>query len=437
MKKFLLLFIFLGMISSKLYSQFDNFEYPDGDTLAWYWYSIAPLGVDYMKITSPGLTFPSYAGSGIGNAVKLDTATPDGVAQFFNIPGISNGSIYISSMVNVFNASAEGTYFTGISPHPFLSDAHCLVYIRDSSNKIAFGIAKKSEAPIYTPAQYFRNTTYLLISKYTFNPGLLNDSLSLFVYSAPPPSTEPAPTLGPKGGPDNDMDNAAVIDLFQGYYTTTLGVIVDGIYITNTWDNSILPVELASFTSTLNERDVTLNWSTVSEVNNSGFEIERSKVKGQPDGEAGQRSNDWSKIGTLSGSGTTNEPNSYSFTDRGLNSGNYNYRLKQIDFNGNFEYFNLSNEVTIGIPVKFSLSQNYPNPFNPSTKINYELPNPSYVTLKIYDMAGKGVAILVNEKKSAGYYTVDFNNSNLSSGVYFYKIDAGEFSATRRMILMK
>ena len=113
------------------------------------------------------------------------------------------------------------------------------------------------------------------------------------------------------------------------------------------------------------------------------------------------------------------------------------YRLKQIDFNGNFEYFNLSNEVIIGIPSKFELSQNYPNPFNPSTKITFALPNDGKVSLKIYDMTGKEVMLLVNEVKTAGYYSDSFNASSLSSGIYFYTLSADNFTATKKMMLVK
>ena len=124
-------------------------------------------------------------------------------------------------------------------------------------------------------------------------------------------------------------------------------------------------------------------------------------------------------------------------TDRNIETGKYNYRRKQIDFNGNFEYFSLNNEVVIGTPERFSLSQNYPNPFNPSTNINYDLPFDSKVSIKIFDMSGREVASVVNEFKTAGFYTVNFNASALSSGVYFYIINADNFTATKKMILVK
>ncbi|MEO8210627.1 MAG: T9SS type A sorting domain-containing protein, partial [bacterium] len=149
----------------------------------------------------------------------------------------------------------------------------------------------------------------------------------------------------------------------------------------------------------------------------------------------------WSMVGNVSGHGTATSPNNYSYTDRNLASGKYNYRLKQIDLNGNFTYYNLSNEVNVGVPAKFDLSQNYPNPFNPSTKINYDLPFDGKVSIKIFDMAGKEVSTLVNEVKTAGYYSLDFNGSNLSSGVYFYRINAEangqNFVSTKKMMLVK
>ncbi len=192
------------------------------------------------------------------------------------------------------------------------------------------------------------------------------------------------------------------------------------------YDSIALPVELSSLTSQVTGRDVTLNWTTSSELNNSGFDIERSV-----------NSNEWIKVGNVAGNGTTTSPVNYSFTDRNLETGRYSYRLKQIDFNGNFEYFNLSNQVSVGIPDKFSLSQNYPNPFNPSTTISFDIPVDSKVRISLFDMSGREVANIVNEFKTAGYYTVNFNGSNLASGAYFYRIDAGNFVDTKKMLLVK
>ncbi len=195
----------------------------------------------------------------------------------------------------------------------------------------------------------------------------------------------------------------------------------------------LLPVELASFVSSVNRNNIVLTWTTASETNNSGFDIERSKINGQ-----------WARIGNVTGMGTSAVPKNYSFSDRNMSTGSYSYRLKQIDFNGNFEYFNLSSEVTIGIPVNFELSQNYPNPFNPSTTIDFQLPKDGNATISIFDNSGKEVMTLVNEFKSAGYHSINFNASSLSSGVYFYKLwvsspsgETGSFIETKRMVLIK
>jgi len=186
------------------------------------------------------------------------------------------------------------------------------------------------------------------------------------------------------------------------------------------------PVELSSFNTTVSTNNITLNWTTSSEKNNSGFDVERSE------------SNGWIKLGFVEGNGNSNSQQSYSYTDRNLNTGKYKYRLKQTDFNGNFEYYELSGEVIIGVPVKSGLAQNYPNPFNPKTIINYELGITNYVSLKVYDALGSEVMTLVNENKQAGYYKATFDGSNLPSGMYFYRLSVdGNVVDTKRMALVK
>lgn len=190
-----------------------------------------------------------------------------------------------------------------------------------------------------------------------------------------------------------------------------------------------LPVELASFVSYTNGNNVTLNWATSQEMNNEGFDIERKISTGE-----------WNKVGYIMGVGNSNSQYHYGFTDRNLETDIYNYRLKQMDFNGNFKYHELSNEVIIGVPQKFTLSQNYPNPFNPSTKINFELPNNEFIALKVYDISGKEIAVIINTVMQAGYHTIEFNTSkyNLSSGVYFYRIQNSKNEIiTKRMVLVK
>ena len=190
-----------------------------------------------------------------------------------------------------------------------------------------------------------------------------------------------------------------------------------------------VPVELSSFTSSVKDNVVTLKWSTATETNNSGFQIERKSSK----------DNVWAVAGFVKGNSTSSAINNYSFSDNISKFGVavFNYRLKQIDFDGTSKYYDLSNSVEVSAPVNFALDQNYPNPFNPTTTIRYSVAMDSKVRIDVYDVLGRLVKNLVNENKAAGNYSVDFNASNLSSGVYMYKISAGNFTAVRKMNLMK
>ena len=192
----------------------------------------------------------------------------------------------------------------------------------------------------------------------------------------------------------------------------------------------VVPVELNSFTAAANGKEVTLNWSTATELNNQGFEVQRKFG-----------TNDFVTVGSVKGHGTTTSPNQYSYIDKLVDAGKYFYRLKQIDYNGTFEY---SNEIEVEVRVldKFTLEQNYPNPFNPTTTIKYQLPSNvkgemANVKLIIFDLLGSEVAELVNEKQKPGNYEVTWDASGYSSGVYFYKLSAGNYVETRKMILMK
>jgi len=177
-------------------------------------------------------------------------------------------------------------------------------------------------------------------------------------------------------------------NLYSNYRTRIGGTLDNPIDVFDAlanWTNAndgALPVELLSFTATANRNNVDLRWTTATETNNSGFEVERKLAS----------ENDWRRVASVEGHGNSNEPKQYSLTDMNLQTGKYNYRLKQIDYNGNFEYHNLTGEIIVGVPEKFDLSQNYPNPFNPVTKINYELPIDGKVTMKIFDITGREVA---------------------------------------------
>jgi hypothetical protein len=200
-----------------------------------------------------------------------------------------------------------------------------------------------------------------------------------------------------------------------------------------------LPVELSSFATKIQGRNIQLNWQTKTEKNSNKFEIERMNSGGNINNSI------WQSVGSVKAADLSNSTKQYSFTDNNLQKGKYQYRLKMIDNDGTFEYSNVV-EADVALPNNFELSQNYPNPFNPTTRINYSLPFDSNVSLDIYNIVGEKVAQLVNQEQAAGYYSVDFNSSvvkSLSSGVYLYRIHAvnnslgKDFSSIKKMIMLK
>ena len=225
------------------------------------------------------------------------------------------------------------------------------------------------------------------------------------------------------------LPNVVVTEL-EIYYGGAPDKLRAGTFGRGLWETDIetaLPVVLYSFTLTVIGRNVKIDWVTASEQNNYGFDIERKLVNGN-----------FEKIGFLRGMGTITIPSYYSFVDKNLQTGKYQYRLKQIDYNANIKYHNLSGLVEVGIPADFTLSQNYPNPFNPVTTISFALPYESKVNLMIFDITGREVMRLINnEIKKEGYYETELDGSKLASGIYFYRITAGDFSETKRMTHIK
>jgi hypothetical protein len=199
-----------------------------------------------------------------------------------------------------------------------------------------------------------------------------------------------------------------------------------------TVSSNVLPVELVSFTATANRMDADLHWSTATEVNNYGFDVERRLINSQS-----STVNSWTKIGFVEGNGTSNSAHSYSYTDASVSSGTCAYRLKQIDNNGTYKYSS-ETEITIAVPKVVALNQNYPNPFNPTTTITFTLAQDGFTTLKIYDVLGREVTTLVNgEMKSGVMNAVSFNASKLSSGVYFSRLESSGNVQMKTLMLLK
>ncbi len=190
--------------------------------------------------------------------------------------------------------------------------------------------------------------------------------------------------------------------------------------------NQPLPVELTSFTSKFLNDKIQLNWVTKTEVNNYGFNVERRINDGE-----------WSSIGFVEGHGNSNSPKNYSYSDKDLFAGgsSFQYRLKQVDTDGTFEYSDVV-EVDV-VPTQFELSQNYPNPFNPSTTIRFSLPQATQIKINVYNMIGEQVATIAEGMYETGNHKITFNASNFPSGAYIYRIESNEFVQVKKMILMK
>ena len=241
------------------------------------------------------------------------------------------------------------------------------------------------------------------------------------------------------------VGSAATIDgdfkgiILAGTYITQNTGAIDGAVLGLTAvtlnGTSALPVELTSFTATLNNGSVELNWNTATEVNNYGFEVQRSQTSNVKNETL---TYNWTKIGFVNGAVLSNSPKNYIFVDKTVSYGAYAYRLKQIDGDGNYKYSNIT-EVNAGqLPKGFLLSQNYPNPFNPSTLIQFSISKNTHATLTIFNVIGGKVSMLFDGNAIAGQvYNVTFNGYNLASGIYYYKLQTNEITEVKKMLLMK
>ncbi len=222
-------------------------------------------------------------------------------------------------------------------------------------------------------------------------------------------------------------DAGASVDIQVNADVCADNIIINGTFTGGgTICTGALPVTISLFNALSEKNNVKLTWKTETEINNSGFDLERKT-----------ESTDWIKLVFITGSGTTNQPVEYLYEDKKLMPGKYFYRLKQIDYNGNYEYFDLPLYVLISKPKDFLLGQSYPNPSNPKCRIDFQLPERTFVNISVYDLLGKKIAELVNLDTEAGIHTVEFDGSNLASGTYIYRITAGSFSEVKKMILVK
>ncbi|MGD8778923.1 MAG: T9SS type A sorting domain-containing protein [Ignavibacteria bacterium] len=444
---FIILIVFL--LATSFYSQTlyldENFDYGDSSgeltTLTSKWVAHSGGSGTKLDYSSSGLSFNGYPSSSGGSVIIIGgSGTREDANRTFT--NVNSGSLYLSFLINVSNAtSGNGDY----NIHLGSSTASGRFFVKeDGSGNIAFGISKKDAATdaSFSESSYSLNTTYVIVIKYTFNIEDNNDDVSLFVFSGAIPGSEPTPTVSHATESTSDASSIAAVSLRQGAIINSF--TVDGIRVSDSWSQIPLPVELTSLTALVQENSVKLEWTTATEINNYGFEIQRSEV--------GQIVNnlsyqyEWEKVGFLLGHGNSNSPKKYSFTDNNSTIGSVYYRLKQIDFDGTFEYSQIV-EISLkkSLEKEFVLKQNYPNPFNPATIISYTIPDVSdanfasltNVSLKIYDVLGNEITTLVNEKQEAGSYSYNFDASGLASGTYIYKLTTDDFFETKKMVLIK
>jgi hypothetical protein len=408
------------------YGQFfvEQFDYPVGDSLINHGWSNHSGSEYQIVITAGSLTYTGYPGSDIGNSIIISggSGSREDVNKTFTVQ--TSGAVYAAFLVNVTAAPATQDYFMHFGLSPMTNTFRGKVFVQnDGAGGFKFGLSKLSATDVsLTNSSYTFGQTYLLVLKYEYinDPNGSDDVVKLYI--------DPDVSSGEPVSPDLENTDVASdievgsIALRQGSNSYTAQL--DGIIVGTSW-SLVVPVELTSFSISANNGDVILSWSTATEVNNSGFEIQRQNGESE-----------FVSIAFVPGHGTTTESKSYKFIDANLSSGSYTYRLKQIDFNGTFSY---SSEVNVDInaPIQFELAQNYPNPFNPSTTIKFSLPQNSFVTLKVYNALGQEVSTLVNGFTESGIHSINFDASNLNSGIYFYKLDAGKYSDVRKMTLIK
>ena len=379
-----------------------------------------------------GLTYAGYASSGIGGNATFTNVNGGDINKTFSTVG-SNANIYVSFLVNLASANATDDYFFHVGPTSIGTTFRGRIFARSNGAGWSVSLSKSNETAAVDNTILNLNQTYLVILKYVFSTATTSDDqVGLWIYDSGVPSSEgsgtPVVTIGLTGnGTASDPSDLGTVAIRQNT-TTPIGSI-DGIRVGTSWGQAPLPVELTSFSASVQNKTVNLTWHTATEVNNYGFEVERISNE-----ELGIRN--WNKVGFVNGAGNSNSPKEYSFTDKSAASGKYLYRLKQLDNDGQYSY-SKEVEVDLGSPTAFALEQNYPNPFNPTTSIQYSVVGSQNVTIKVFNVLGKEVAVLVNEKQEPGTYTVEFSTANLASGTYIYRMQAGEFVQTKKMIVLK
>jgi hypothetical protein len=331
-----------------------------------------------------------------GSNVVVSTSGNIGISNITFGEVTNSGSITVDRFTNA--PSAHGLA-TNVSGYRFIIEPdNSLVFTEGTGYTLRFNLSDIANHGISELANG-NNTSVRLYKRSTPGAGEPTGPITLTYYR--------------NGTDGNQSDDYLVSDvIISGFSEFFFGSELEP-----------LPVELTSFTASAKGTSVILNWETKTEVDNNGFEVERNST------------GTWQKIGFVEGHGTANSPKYYSFSDNSALGNKIQYRLKQIDNDGTFEY-SPTVEVELN-PTQFALYQNYPNPFNPSTIIRYSMPVGGNVSIEVYNALGEKITSLVNSQVEAGYHEVSFDATNLPSGLYFYKINTDGYTSVKKMLLMK
>ncbi len=376
----------------------------------WTTHSVTTGQTTTIDVIDGSLTHPSVIST--GNKIFLPGSNSTVSRDINRVISSSATTLYFSAIVNIVDntqLSTTGDYFIHFGASSGATNT--IFGARTGAKSVNAGanyrfviLNTSGGTTVFTefPVDMNFGTTYLIVAKYDRSTSPTTATLWV------------DPNLSDIESNSTSVVNTSGTGTFNQFASiclrnsaTTPKVYIDEIRVTELWSEIALPVELISFNSSVNENKVTLSWETAWEYNNKGFEVER----------------DGAKIGFVNGKNTAS---SYSFYDNHpLASGIYSYKLKQIDYNGNYEYFPLSHNVVVGTPKNFNLDQNYPNPCNPTTNVNFSVPEKQFIRLQLYDILGREVRQWINEWMDPGYYTKTFNLEGLSSGMYFYALSNG------------
>lgn len=436
------------ILSGTVYSQpifEENFDYSTGafSTVQSNW---SGSGATEANVVEGSLSYTLYPSSGIGNKLNILTTSSQDYQYSFST-SISSGSVYLSFLLNVPDLtglqgnSATGDYFIHFKSG---SSGIALLDIRKGSDDTFYqlGIQKKTgSTTLYLQTkQLSYNTTALIVLAYTFNSNsTTDDEIKLWINPSLAGGEPTADLVFSDSQTDpTDLDN---VNIRQGTYTPN--AYIDGIRVATSWSEAPLPVELKSFSASQSGNSVELNWRTATEVNNYGFEVQKSEAGGQ-ESELMQSSNfnnaGWQKIGFVDGHGNSNSAKQYAFVDKKPFNGKNYYRLKQIDNDGNFKY---SNEIFIDYNNRFDfyLYQNYPNPFNSSSVIKYTLDKKENVSFILYNQLGEIVFEFPQGIKEPGTHQFNLNfektDKHLASGIYLLRLASGSKSKAIKINYLK